>query len=337
MILNIYKSIYFLFFCLAATVVSGQDAVFSQFYAHPLELNPALAGNSGGTRIGLNYRNQWNGLTSDFKTYAVSADQFLFNYNSGIGISLMADESGQGIYKTLNGEFSYAYQIEMRNDMKIKMGIQAGFINVALDYDKFLFYDQIDKIEGPISPSGIPYPTSEAPPDFTSRTTLDLGFGALINNENFYAGLGMKHLNRPDLNFYTTDSNTKRGLPIRLTAMAGYRIPIGITRYGQKSDLAIIPNLLVVKQTSLGQVNIGAIMELKSFNVGLYYRNGFRNPDAIIVSAGLDTGQFRFGYSYDATISKLGLSTGGSHELSLSVVFYQDNGSKYSDCTKIFR
>lgn len=337
MIHNIYRYLFLILFAIAGTIVSAQDPVFSQFYAHPLELNPALAGNSGGTRIGLNYRNQFNNLVSDYKTYAVSADQYLFNYNSGIGISLMADESGQGIYKIYNGEFSYAYQIEMRNDMKIKMGIQAGFINVALDYDKFLFYDQIDAINGPISPSGIPYPTSEEPPAFTSRTRLDLGFGALINNENFYAGLSMKHLNRPDLNFYTTDSNTKRGLPIRLSAMAGYRIPIGITRYGQKSDFAIVPNLLVVKQTSLGQVNLGAIMELKSFNVGLYYRNGFRNPDAIIVSAGFDTGQFRFGYSYDATISKLGLSTGGSHEISLSVVFYQDNGSKYSDCTKIFR
>jgi len=332
-----YKYFCFILTLLTSVAAYGQDPVFSQFYAHPLELNPALAGNSGGTRIGLNYRNQWNGLSSDYKTYAVSADQYLFGYNSGIGISLMADEAGQGIYRTINGEFSYSYQIEMKNDTKIKMGVQLGFNSVALDYDKLLFIDQIDPINGATSPGGLPYPTNEAPPEFTNRTLLDLGFGAVINNENFYAGLAMKHLNRPDLNFYTTESNTKRGLPIRLTAMAGYRIPIGIQSYGRKSNYAILPNILFVKQSSLGQVNLGAILEMKSFNAGLYYRNGFKNPDAIIVSAGFDTGQFKFGYSYDATVSGLGFNTGGTHELSLSVVFYQDNGSKYSDCTKIFR
>lgn len=316
---------------------SAQDPVFSQFYAHPLELNPALAGTSGGTRIGMNYRTQYSGIANNYKTYALSADQYLFNYNSGIGISLMSDESAQGIYRTLNGEFSYSYQVELRNETKIKFGVQAGFINISLDFDKLLFNDQIDKFNGPVSPGGLPYPTNEARPDFNNKTLFDLGFGAVIHNENFYAGLGLKHLNRPDVNFYSTDSNTKRGLPIRLTAMAGYRIPIGNVRYGRKSDLAIVPNILVVRQTNLGQVNLGALMEVKSFNFGLYYRNGFLNPDAIIAMVGFNTGPLKLGYSFDATISGLGLKPGGAHELSLSFLFMQDNGSKYSDCTKIFR
>ena len=340
MIKQFYSFLTLLFFVGSGFSSFAQDPVFSQFYAHPLELNPALAGTSGGTRIGMNYRTQYNGISSNYKTYAISADQYLFNYNSGIGISLMADEAGEGIYRTLNGELSYSYQVELRNETKIKFGVQAGFINVSLDFDKLLLGDQINPIHGPISPGGLPYPTKEALPDFNNRTLFDLGFGAVINNENFYAGLGLKHLNRPDLNFYASESNTKRGLPIRMTAMAGYRIPIGNVRYGRKSDLAILPNILFVKQTDLGQLNLGALVEVKTFNFGLYYRNalfGSFNPDAVIAVLGFSSGQFKFGYSFDATVSKLGLKAGGAHELSISVLFFQDNGSKYSDCTKIFR
>ena len=37
----------------------AQDATFSQFYANPTYLNPALAGSGICPRVSLNYRNQW--------------------------------------------------------------------------------------------------------------------------------------------------------------------------------------------------------------------------------------------------------------------------------------
>jgi len=42
--------------------LKAQDPHFSQFYAAPLYLNPALAGTSAGNyRVGVNYRDQWRG------------------------------------------------------------------------------------------------------------------------------------------------------------------------------------------------------------------------------------------------------------------------------------
>jgi len=331
------KLIAVLSFVMCSLALGAQDPVFSQFYAHPLELNPALAGNSGGTRIGMNYRNQYNLLSSNYVTYAIGADQYLPSLNSGIGISLMADEAGQGIYKTYNGELSYSYEVRFKDDTKVRMGIQVGFINVSLDYERFLFMDQIDPVHGPISPGGLPYPSAEIPPDFKNKTSLDMGAGGVVSNEKFYLGIGIKHANRPDINFYSAESNTKKGMAMRLTAMGGFRIPIGQERYGRRSEMALVPNILVVKQSNLGQINVGALLEMRSLNFGLYYRNGFYNPDAVIAVVGYNAGAFKVGYSYDATISKLGIGSGGAHELSLSYVFYQDNGGKYHDCTKIFR
>ena len=43
-----------------ASVASAQDPNFSQFFASPLTLNPALTGKFDGVyRIAGNYRNQW--------------------------------------------------------------------------------------------------------------------------------------------------------------------------------------------------------------------------------------------------------------------------------------
>ena len=44
--------------CLSENLFA-QDPLFTQFYANPLYLNPALAGAARCPRINLNYRNQW--------------------------------------------------------------------------------------------------------------------------------------------------------------------------------------------------------------------------------------------------------------------------------------
>jgi hypothetical protein len=44
----------------------------------------------------------------------------------------------------------------------------------------------------------------------------------------------------------------------------------------------------------------------------------FPNNEAIIFSVGVTTNNFNIGYSFDYTISELGIEAGGAHEFSLS-------------------
>lgn len=321
-----------LFLC----IINGraQDPVFSQFYSNPLELNPALAGVSGGTRLGINYRNQWPNLNARYTTYSISGDHYFRNVNSGLGASLLFDNSAFGILRTFNAEIAYAYQIQTRNDAKIRLGFQAGIISASLDWEKLIFYDAIDPEYGPISPGGTPYPTEETPPDFTHVTRFDASVGGLYIDDRFYAGFSLKHLARPDISFYNP-VNTKRGLPIRAIIHTGYEIPIA-PNLSNRRDISIVPNLLFASQGNTGQVNAGILLNISTINAGLYYRNAFHNPDAIILSLGMNYENIRAGYSYDATISKLGLGTGGTHEIYLSVVLQPEPETKY-DCRKIFR
>ena len=139
--------------------LSAQDPVFSQFYNAYLQLNPAMAGNSRGPVFQMNYRNQWPGLGKIYSTYSVAYDQYLSSIKSGIGVSLLADNAGDGILRNTGVTGYYSYRIRIKGDVYVKGGFEVGLNNMALNTSKLLFGDAIDPISGPISPGGTPYPT----------------------------------------------------------------------------------------------------------------------------------------------------------------------------------
>ncbi|MEK7225921.1 MAG: type IX secretion system membrane protein PorP/SprF, partial [Bacteroidota bacterium] len=54
---------------------TAQDPNFSQFFASPLTLNPALTGKFDGLfRVAGNYRNQWPTIPNAYQTKTVSVD-----------------------------------------------------------------------------------------------------------------------------------------------------------------------------------------------------------------------------------------------------------------------
>ena len=60
---------------LLVTASQAQDPGFSQFFASPLTLNPALTGKFNGVlRVAGNYRNQWPDINNAFITTTVSID-----------------------------------------------------------------------------------------------------------------------------------------------------------------------------------------------------------------------------------------------------------------------
>jgi len=80
------KEIFALVFSLMSLTSLAQDIQYSQYYANPIYLNPAMTGSSGMTRFGVNFRNQWPGLDQTFLAYTAFADHFEERLNSGFGI-----------------------------------------------------------------------------------------------------------------------------------------------------------------------------------------------------------------------------------------------------------
>src|SRR5215217_3760908 len=131
--------------------VKAQDPNFSQFFASPLTLNPALTGKfDGDFRFAANYRNQWPTINNAFTTYTVSADAgILKNRISevdqfGVGVMGLRDQSGNGVIKYDYVAFSTAYHKGLDEDgfNQIGAGFQATFATKKLDVTSLKFEDQ---------------------------------------------------------------------------------------------------------------------------------------------------------------------------------------------------
>ncbi len=312
--------------------LKAQDPVFSQFYASPLHLNPAFAGTTHAPKVTFTYRNQWSSIFNAYVTYGASFDKYFGKARSGVGITALVDQAGDGIYNTSRFNASYAYQLPLGESFYLKGGVQAGIYQVSLDWDRLVFLDQLDPIEGPI---GV---TEETRPAQLSKTYFDVSAGFLVYGEIFYAGLATHHINTPDESLLLSNDALVDGLPMRFDLHAGAQISLNRGN-NPKMRSFISPNILYSQQRNFRQINAGAQLGLGPIFLGTWYRYAFSNADAAIFSVGVKQGIFKIGYSYDLTVSGLSSESNGSHEIGLILNF--DEGRKkridYNDCFELFR
>jgi len=314
----------------------SQDPIFSQFYAAPLQINPAFTGNTYTPNIALNARNQWSGWPgSAYATYAASVDQFIEPLNIGIGIMASSDNAGDGLYLINNLSGFFSYKIKMDNDWNIKLGVEAGAWQTRVNWGKIVFGDQLDERDG----MNGKIPTQEDIPMENGRTVLDISAGLLVYGPIFYGGVSLKHINTPDDVIFAGSRDFVTGLPVRYSAHAGAQI---VLRDGNKRRMNtfISPNILFERQVNLNQVNVGAYGGIGAIFAGAWYRHTFTNADAAIVLIGFRQKAFKIGYSYDFTVSSslTNSNSTGSHELSIGINFdYKRRKVNYNDCFELFR
>jgi type IX secretion system PorP/SprF family membrane protein len=298
-----------------------------------------LAGLSANPSIGLNYRNQWLGIQNAYATYGLAYNQYAPSIRSGFGLQVMADVAGNGIYNTFQLGGAYAYDIRFSEDSYIRMGMEGNFVNKRLNWSKLIFLDQIDPMTGAVDGQGNPNPSGEVPPAVASVGYFDAGIGMVVGFPHWHAGFSMKHLNAPRegiLNVVGTQANDE--LPIRYTFHAGGEINLGKGYNKRKSKSFISPNILFVKQRDFYQLNVGGYLRMDQLMGGLWLRHTFTNVDALIFMVGFQKDFFRLSYSYDLTLSRLGVRSGGTHEISLQFQLQSENNkTDYNDCLKIFR
>jgi len=322
--------------CLVCCCVRAQDPIFSQFYSAPLQINPAFAGNTYAPHIAINYRNQWPSFDKAYVTYSLAYDQFIPSLNIGYGLAILADEAGNGLLNTNKVSGFFAYRVQVNKDFFLKLGVEASGVQARYNWSKFVFLDQIDPRFGSTTPGGTPIPTEEVPPDNLNNSYFDISAGLLAYSKMFYGGISMKHLNTPNESLLGINDNLNTGLPMRFTIHGGMEIKL-IEGNKRRPSAFISPNIMFIKQGDFGQLNVGAYAGYGVVFAGAWYRQALSNPDAVIFLVGVKKGIFKFGYSYDVTVSGLSGYTGGSHEVSLTLNFERDKGIDYSDCFQLFR
>jgi type IX secretion system PorP/SprF family membrane protein len=293
--------------------VWSQDQQYTQFYANPAYVNPAFAGASVQSRLSTQYRNQWSSIPGGFNAFNISFDQFMPNINSGIGLLVNYDKAGSGGLKTSQVSFQYAYEAKIKRNLFFRPALQFGYGQRSINFDKLLFYDQMIRDGNPVSiEQGTIRPVGY----------FDFASGLLLYGPKFWLGVSAFHSNRPNESFYNTNQ-----VPMfrKISAHGGVRLRVrgnSLSRLDQ--HIVIAANYL--SQQNFDQLDLGFYYEFSPVVLGVWYRGlpmksnsyGYPNHDAVAVLLGFQASRYKFGYSYDITVSSLGIgSTAGSHELSL--------------------
>ena len=316
---------------------NAQDPHFSQFFASPLTLNPALTGKFDGTlRVAGNYRNQWPAFNNVFTTSTLSVDfdilkSKLPDFDTwGVGILALTDKAGGGVLTNNYLGISTSYHKALDEDgfQQIGIGFQGTYGQKRLDNSKLLFEDQLT-----------PFGFTGVTQDIFASSNLNINYldvnagiiytGSTNDQNNFYIGGSIYHINRPKESFKGGNWN----IAARTTISGGGYFPVS-------EQLTLHTSAIYQVQNKSSEVTFGgaiaaAIDEQSTNPSNVYVGSWFRVGDAIIPYLGLEFSGLRIGASYDVNISdlKAGSQSRGGMEISL-IYIKRPAGYKGIPCPK---
>lgn len=281
----------------------AQDVHFSQFYAAPMILNPALtADGSQDMRIGVNYRNQWPAIKSTYRTQSAWLDAkinpaFLSKKDwMGIGGYFYNDKAGVGDLSDTKAVFATSYNkgLNRRNTLYFSVGASVGIGNRSVDYTKLLFASQWSADSGfdPNNPSNEPYRTS-------SFFYVDFNGGVQLSYQykkqyRIYGGSSLSHINRPRSSFYEQQSR------IEMKNMSHVGMEIYL-----KKGITLMPQVMYTTQKGNEEMVLGANMKIDSDGASPWFGIWSRLGRDVILAGGVEFDQWRILFSYDINHSKL--------------------------------
>ena len=300
----------------------AQDFQFSQFYAAPLYLNPALTGISQETRMGSVYRKQWPGLDYQFTAFSAYVDHYSFDHKSGVGLSVSSFSEEFLKLNTTDISGFYAYNLQLSERVAFQLGTQVSYIQKRGTLENLLFGDQIDVFNQALFPS-----SADAVGGLEPFSYFSIGLGGVFTWDKLWIGISGHHLNRPNLAFYVRDGQTQHWPKYSL--QAGYTIPLDDPDFWEEGSGKFVHLMANYKrqgpfqfldaglQVLLNQLVVGGGLRSLPIQSELPKRESVIGLVGLNLSAGLAVS-----YSYDYPISDVGSQTLGSHELSLRYQFF---------------
>lgn len=325
------------------TKVYGQSAVFSQYYASALYLNPALAGLEKDTYFGMNNRSQWNNLSLPFTTFQFSFIQPInrpgphIKHVGGVGLSFLNDVAGANkefVTQGLSIAGAYNYHLNRYGNNIIAAAFQLGVNQQRINYNGLRWSSQYSSFSG----------FDQSLPGEASLTNNQV-FQPVVN-----AGLVWYYTNKQrNLSFYSTSiyngfsvSNLVPTTGFYLHSKSDmsllYKLHGGFTKTWSRS-IDFSPNYLVQWQDKNFQINLGMYIGYSINHPRVSNKKGstkilagiwYRLQDAVIVTTGMSNDIWNLGFSYDSNIFSLSktFGYGSSYEISLAYKILNKHGFK---------
>jgi len=280
-------------------VSAQQMSLYSLYMYNDYVLNPAVAGTKAYTPIGLSVRRQWSGFEGAPLSQSLFAHGYVGN-NLGLGGMIVNEVTGPTRRSGLN--FSAAYHLPLGktkfgDDRYLSFGLSGAVTQHRFDVNKMTTFEPNDIA---VINSNLNY-----------QIIPDANFGLYFKEgDKFYAGLSVFNLIQTDVDLYEVTSNFPNGFKRQYYLMGGATFELS-------DNWTLDPSILgqVIESTPY-QIEGSVLMTYdKAFSFGLSYRL----DDAVVAMIGMTKSMFRFGYSYDYTLSDIRDYNTGSHEIFLQL------------------
>ena len=314
-------------FLLRGMTSYSQDPNYSQFFASPLTISPALAGKSDA-KLEANsiYRKQSFGAGVNYNTKLISVDGRLFeNYDNnntsflGIGAMFLSDDAMAGIYKntffSLNSSYHLTLDKYQDHSHSLTAGLGFTYNKINIDYASLNTSEQLNLYgfdrtlpTGEANFKGIPATTSTSAGLLYSYATdtkvIDVGISGykFYKNQISVFGDGTQYVS-PRYNAHVNYSKFIDNKTL-LFLKGYYQIQEGNNYFIAGGHV---------------EYSINEIYQdfQESFNLGLYYRL----KNAIIPYIGFTYNQLQFGFSYDIQVNQIKNAAIRPNTFELSMIF----------------
>jgi type IX secretion system PorP/SprF family membrane protein len=302
-------------FAISADTYAQQEPQFTQNMFNRVFTNPGFAGLSKGICVTGMVRQQWAGF-EDYEGEKIGPQTFFIGVDAPVriirgGLSAVVMQDQIGFTQTTALRIGYTY-IQKLGFGSLGVGAQVGFNNRVMDFSKFKPVDDND-------------PLLKAITGEENEILIDASFGIAYQvDDEYYIGISVNQVletkGQELANWTTNVDSASKNFLYKMTLdrtfylQGGYEI-----RFRNNPNFAILPSAMIKFNQASVQLDVASLLEFKEkFWGGLNYRF----QDAVSIIAGLQYKNFKIGYSYDITTSKLGLTnTAGSHEVMLKYCF----------------
>lgn len=326
--------------------LTAQDQHFSQFYAAPLSLNPALTGTFDGRfRVSAIYRDQWSKvLDHPYRTFATSLDlrwplgKRLSTANDAfaVGVQFFSDKAGTVDFSTTQIAISGAFHkvLDLAKTQFLSLGFQGGIAQRNINYENVTFEDQFDGVNGYVDPTA-----ENLPENNFAFGDLSVGLNYTYSAPSrlaLFAGFAVHHILEPSVSFYSrgdeVDNFPSDKLHRKYSAQLSLRLPLA-------DKVHILPRAIYSNQGPHTKFDAGAnfrfvVNDLNgiALHLGGYLRqtnnvtDGF-GPSEFVTLLGLEYSNVLFGLSYDFNLDDLANTRQGQRTFELSVAYlgnYED-------------
>jgi type IX secretion system PorP/SprF family membrane protein len=314
-----------------------QTPQYSQYVQNQYMVNPAATGNYDFVGLSLGGRMQWIGMEGAPKTsylyFSAPLDKLrnghmkrtfgkvrrnnirvrhpkmrFDKFSHALGAQVLADQYGP--FRQFKFMGTYAIHIPLSREYTMSFGTSAGLSNRSFLSDKA-------QVLSVMTNTGVfdqTYDQSIA--NQGAQNTLEVDAGIYFYGKLGFFGVAVNQLTKDFVQFGNREFNFNPGMHLHITGGYHFELP--------RKKMTISPSFLI-KYIKPAPVSVDASCQFE-FNKRYWLGVTYRHKAAVAIMAGLyASNQFKIGYSFDFSTTKLYQYNAGGHELVLTLMLGRED------------